>query len=99
MTNNKKSLKRINHAILDRLVRILYENGHCRRTTIARKSNMSYDNCVSYLEFLEKFGVLRKMDDNGSEIIALTKQGMKMHKIKLNVITCNDKKQSSAVYS
>ena len=81
----KKILKKIDRDILDRMLVILYEYGKDKRTHIARKSDMAYDKCVLYLDFLEMFGFIKKeTSKDGFEIIGLTEHGIKFCKTKLN---------------
>lgn len=81
---NKNALKRINWDIATRLLETLYFYGNQKKTAIARLTNMSYDNCVLYLDWLDLLGFIKKeTNDNRFEIIGLTEIGINFYKTKL----------------
>lgn len=66
---------------MDRILIVMYETGDGKKTTIARRTNMSYDNCLMYLEYFEaKLFVKRHTDSDGSETFALTSHGINVCK-------------------
>lgn len=74
----KRVLKRIDRNVLFRLLSVLYKIGDGKKSTIARKANMAYDNCILYLDFLEIFGFVNKSQKDGFEIISLTSNGINL---------------------
>ena len=79
--NKKKKLKKADVGILDRILIGLYNMGNCKKTTIARNSRMSYDNCMMYLEYLVTIDfVVQTIDEDGSKMFSLTEHGIKICK-------------------
>jgi predicted transcriptional regulator len=78
---NKKEIKRIDWEITKRLVILLHYNSKIKKTNIAMKCNMSYDNCVVYLNWLEIMDLVRReTDENGFELISLNHKGEELFK-------------------
>jgi len=78
-SDQKKELKRIEWNIVKRLITLLYHNGNLKKTNIAMKSNMSYDKCMLYLNWLIMIDLIKKeKDDNGFDIISLKDRGEKI---------------------
>lgn len=74
-----QQLKRLDLTIMIRILSVLSEIGRSKKTTIARNSKMSYDNCLKYLKLLGIFGFISiEINENGFEIIGLTEQGMNL---------------------
>src|SRR5437879_10164428 len=72
----KKELKRIDWDIVKRLVTLLYYNSKMKRTNIAMKCKLSYDNCLLYLNWLDTMDLIkREIDKDGSELINITEKG------------------------
>ncbi len=66
-------IRRVDLDILERVLDTLYELGSAKRTVISRNANMSYDQCVRYLDYLESSGFAKKeIDENGFTIFSLT---------------------------
>lgn len=83
-SKTKKKLKRVDWDIAVRLLTVLFESGKTKKTTIARNSKMSYDNCLLYLDWLELFGLAKKETDyQGFEIFSLTALGTTIYKTKI----------------
>lgn len=81
---SKKTLKRIDWKIIKKLLSILYNEGKLKKTVLARKSNMGYDNCVLYIDWLHMLDFIkRSMDDEKFEIISLSELGRSFCKRKL----------------
>jgi len=79
--NNKKKLKKADVSIMDRILVEMYETGGGKKTAIARRTKMSYDNCMMYLEYFEtKLLVKRQIDSDSSEIFTLTQYGINVCK-------------------
>lgn len=55
-----KILKRINYNTLNKILVALDEHGECNKSSLARRSNMSYDNCMLYLDFIEMFELIKR---------------------------------------
>ena len=84
MRENK--IKRVDLNILERVLITLYDLGNAKRTIISRNSNMSYDKCVRYLDYLESSGFAKQeIDENGFTIFSLTSVGIDLAKKNLNV--------------
>ncbi len=66
--------------VVKRIITILHDGGMERKTKISLKAHLSYDKCLSYLEWLELMGLIRKEnDDNNFEIISLTGKGNELY--------------------
>ena len=77
----KKELKRIDWNIIKRILKYLHNDGKEKKTNIAMKCNMSYDNCVVYLNWLEIMDLIkRETDENGFELISLNHKGEELFK-------------------
>ena len=84
MRENK--IKRVDLNIFERVLITLYDLGNAKRTIISRNSNMSYDKCVRYLDYLESSGFAKQeIDENGFTIFSLTSVGIDLAKKNLNV--------------
>lgn len=77
----RKELKRIDWAIIHRLVIFLHYNSKTKKTSLAMKCNMSYDKCIMYLDFLSKKGFVNKKTENGFELIYLSDKGTDLFKL------------------
>lgn len=78
--HHKKELKRINWDIAKRLVILLYYDSKVKRTNIAMKCKLSYDNCLLYLNWLEMMDLIKKeIDRDGFELISLTNSGVNLY--------------------
>jgi predicted transcriptional regulator len=83
-TKNQKELRRIDWNIIKKLLNILYNEGKMRKTILARKSNMGYDNCVLYIDWLSMLDLIRRNpDEERAEIISLSELGISFCKRKL----------------
>ena len=83
-TENKKGLQRIDWNIIKNLLNILYNEGKMRKTILARKSNMGYENCIRYIDWLYMLDFIkREPDEERSEIISLSELGISFCKRKL----------------
>jgi predicted transcriptional regulator len=83
-TKNKKELKRIDWNIIKKLLNVLYTEGKMRKTALARKSNMGYDSCLLYVDWLYMLDLIRRnLDEERAEIISLSELGIIFCKRKL----------------
>lgn len=83
---NKRVLKRIDWKIIQKLLSVLYNEGKLKKTVIARKANMSYDNCVLYIDWLHMLDFIRRdIEDEKFEIISLSELGLNFCKRKLTL--------------
>jgi len=81
---NQKELRRIDWNIIKKLLNILYNEGKMRKTILARKSNMGYDKCVLYIDWLYMLDFIRRnLDEEKTEIISLSELGISFCKRKL----------------
>ena len=79
--NNKKELKKVDVEITERILVVMYETGGGKKTVIARRANMSYDNCLMYLEYFKTMLFVEQQTDiDGSEIFVLTPYGISVCK-------------------
>jgi len=82
--NRKKELKRVNWNIVKRLVTLLYHDEKIKRTNIAMKCGLRYDSCLRYLDWLDTMDLIkREFDQDGFELINLTKKGRNLYTKKL----------------
>ncbi len=80
-----KIITKLDINIITRIMLILYANGGITKTTIARKTNMAYDNCKSYVDALELIELVKKeTNENNFEIIYLTSTGIRFCKKQLD---------------
>lgn len=83
--NNKRqksrtAARRIDTEVVKRIITILHDDGNEKKTKISLKAHLSYDKCLSYLEWLELMGLIRKEnDDHDSELINLTEKGNELY--------------------
>lgn len=81
---SKKELKRIDWHIIKNLLNILFYEGKMKKTTLARKSNMGYENCILYIDWLYMLDFIKKdLDEERVEIIGLSELGYSFCKRKL----------------
>jgi predicted transcriptional regulator len=79
-----KFISKLDIHIITRIMLCLYDHGGIKKTNIARKTNMAYDNCKSYLDILELIELIKKEKiDNDFEIISLTQTGIRFCKKQL----------------
>lgn len=81
--SQRKELKRIDWDIATRILKTLYLYGKQKKTAIARITNMGYDNCILYLDWLDLLGFIKKETDNYSQTVSLTDLGIIFCKTKL----------------
>lgn len=75
----RKELKRIEMGIVERLIVLLYYNRRIKKTKIATQSNMSYDKCILYLDWMETMDLIKKeIDDDGYMLISLSDKGSEL---------------------
>ena len=80
-----KRLTRIDWKIITRLVTFLYYNSRMKKTITAARCNLSYDNCIRYLNWLEMMELIeRQRDADGFETIVLSQRGHDLYKRKLD---------------
>lgn len=83
-----KTISKLDINIITRIMLTLYENGGTKKTAIARKTNMAYDNCKSYIDMLELIELVKKETDKYNfDIICLTPTGIRFCKKQLNKIS------------
>lgn len=81
---NKKNLKRIDWDIVKTIMKVLYHESKAKKTKIAMRSGISYENCILYLNWLEMLDMIqREFDENKSESIRLTEHGRDLYTRKL----------------
>jgi len=80
----KKTLQRFELKVLLRLLIVMYESGHEKRTNLARNAKLSYDTCVSYLDMLEFLGFVKKINHAEHYTYDLTANGLQLCKRKLS---------------
>lgn len=92
----KNPIKRVDVDILGKILGVLYQNGECQKSVIARKCNMGYDKCVRYLDFLVFIGFIKIVkNEDDLEAVILIEPGIKFCKSKLSL---DFKKATTAVY-
>lgn len=80
----KKKLQRFDLRVLLRLLTVMYESGHEKRTNLAQNARLSYDTCASYLEMLEFFGFVIKINQHPHQVYDITPHGIKLCKKKMD---------------
>jgi len=81
----KKKLQRFDLKVLLRLLTVMYESGHEKRTNLALNAKMNYDTCVSYLEMLEFLGFAIKTNRYPHHVYDITSHGILLCKKRLDV--------------
>ncbi|TBR11054.1 MAG: hypothetical protein EPO62_02530 [Candidatus Nitrosotenuis sp.] len=77
---SRTAARRIDTEVVKRIITILHDDGNEKKTKISLKAHLSYDKCLSYLEWLELMGLIRKEnDDQDSELINLTEKGNELY--------------------
>ncbi|MGI0057460.1 MAG: winged helix-turn-helix domain-containing protein [Nitrosarchaeum sp.] len=85
-----RHLKRVDIEIMGRIISTLYDLGSEKKTVIARRSNVSYDNFILYLEFLDLIGFVKRENQNTKlELVTLTDQGKEFYLRRLSPIMKN----------
>lgn len=87
----KKEIQRIDWNIAKRLIEFLHYNGRERKTKIAMKCNLNYEQLTMYLDWLELLEfIIKEMDNKKVEWICLSEKGMNFYLKKLrNVQSCD----------
>lgn len=76
----RSAARRIDTEVVKRIITILHDEGNEKKTKISLKAHLSYDKCLSYIEWLELMGLIRKEnDDHDSELINLTEKGNELY--------------------
>ena len=84
LVSTRRELKRIDWDIVKRLVILLHYNSKVKRTHIAMKCKLSYDNCLLYLDWLEIMDLIkREVDQDAFELISLSEKGEDLYLRKL----------------
>ncbi len=81
----KRELRRVEWAIIKRLVIVLYHNRCIKRTNIAMKASLSYDRCILYLDWMNTMDLIKiETDEEGFEIIGLSDRGCDLYQAKFH---------------
>ena len=76
----RTAARRIDTEVVKRIITILHDDGMEKKTKISLKAHLSYDKCLSYLEWLELMGLIRKeINGRDSELISLTEKGTELY--------------------
>ena len=82
--NTKRKLKRIDWDITQRILTLLYYNGKGKKTNIAMKCNLNYEQLTLYLEWLGLVDFIkREIAEDGFEEVGLSDLGIDFYKKKL----------------
>lgn len=73
--HEKRQLRRVDLDIVRRILYSLIHEGPAKKTVIARRSNVSYDNFILYLEFLELLDFVQRDKIKELEMISLNDLG------------------------
>lgn len=87
---NKKTFKRIEVPVMERVLSTIYESGRQNRTNIATNSKLAYNKCVRYIGFLEMIDFVRECRDSSSVVFELTPHGISFCKRKLSEAFCEN---------
>lgn len=82
----KKELKRIDWDIVKRILHLLYDEGKTKKTHIAMKCNLNYDQTVLYLEWMAMVNFIKKINDRSFEVISLSDSGMTLYMQKMKAV-------------
>lgn len=74
----KKKLQRFDLEVLLRLLTVMYESGHKKRTNLALNARLHYDTCVSYLDMLEFLGFVTKTKRYPYQFYDVTPRGISL---------------------
>ncbi len=81
--SQRRELKRIDWDVATRILKTMHHYGGQKKTTIARITNMGYDNCILYLDWLDLLGFVKNEAYDYSQIVCLTELGIIFCKTKL----------------
>ncbi|MHB8602719.1 MAG: winged helix-turn-helix domain-containing protein [Nitrosotalea sp.] len=86
----KKEIQRIDWDIAKRLIEFLYYSGKERKTKIAMKCSLNYEQLTMYLDWLELLEfIIKEMDHKRIEWISLSERGIDFYLRKLrNIQSC-----------
>lgn len=86
----KKEIQRIDWNIAKRLIEFSYYNGKEKKTKIAMKCNLNYEQLTMYLDWLELLEfIIKEIDHKKVEWISLSERGIDFYLRKLrNVQSC-----------
>lgn len=72
--------------VIERMLKVLYNDGKTKRTNLAGKSGMNYNKCMEYVNLLLLLKWLIYVnDDNNGYHLVLTEQGAEVMKIFENI--------------
>jgi|CXWL01.1.fsa_nt_gi predicted transcriptional regulator len=89
-----RQIKRVDLDIVKRILYSLIHDGPAKKTVIARRSSVSYDNFILYLEFLELLDFIQRDKINGVEIISLNDLGRSFYLRKFSKVKKKSLKKS-----
>lgn len=81
MKRPRKELKRINWEIATSILKTLYFHGKQKKSILARLTDMGYENCILYLDWLDLLDLVRNNDH--SQTAGLTEIGIIFCRTKL----------------
>jgi predicted transcriptional regulator len=78
---NKRGLRRIDWSTVKKIMIALSRDNKMKKTNLAMACGISYDNCISYLRWLELLGLIKtEIGENGSALFGLNSRGMDLCK-------------------
>ncbi len=78
------STKSINVDVMNRILKVLYEQSPIKMTNLAMFSGLNYNTCKRYLNLMQIFSWIETSSEDKIVMVRITETGRKIHH-KLNV--------------
>ncbi|HEV2192552.1 MAG TPA: winged helix-turn-helix domain-containing protein [Nitrosopumilaceae archaeon] len=73
------STKNINVYVLNRILKVLYEESPVKITNLAMSSGINYNTCKRYLHLMRIFGWIETSSENKVIMVRITEAGRRIH--------------------
>jgi predicted transcriptional regulator len=77
------STKNVNVDVMNRILKVLYEQSPIKITNLAMSSGLNYNTCKRYLHLMKIFGWIETSSEDSVIMARITETGRKIHS-KLN---------------
>ncbi|MBI3639148.1 MAG: hypothetical protein HY223_02425 [Thaumarchaeota archaeon] len=73
------STKNINVDVMNRILKVLYEQSPIKLTNLAMSSGLNYNTCRRYLNLMKIFGWIETSSEDKITLARITETGRKIH--------------------